>query len=295
MELENYIRTHTPDQPVEIEPWDWRYYAEKVRCANYNLDNSEVKPYFPLNRMVEAIFDCAQQLFGLQFRLIENLASYHPDVQTYEVFETDADGKEKLVALFLHDNYARPNKRSGAWMSSFRVQHRNTGNGEESVVPIIINNNNFNKPGEGETALLSFDDAVTLFHEFGHGLHGMLSNVTYKRLSGTSVLKDFVELPSQLYEHWLSEPVVLKKHARHYATNECIPDELLGRLMKARSFNQGFQTIEYTASALVDAYLHVLPSVDGLDLIDFEKKTLEKLGMPQGIIMRHRLPHFQRK
>jgi peptidyl-dipeptidase Dcp len=295
--------THNGDEAIKIEPWDWRFYAERVRTTSYNLDNSIIKPYFPLNRMIQAIFDCAHELFGLTFEERSDIAAYHPDVQVYEVKQRQSEGEEmKAVAIFLHDNYARPHKRSGAWMSSFRVQHRNHEHGDtspsENVIPIVINNNNFNKPSSpNEPCLLSFDDAVTLFHEFGHGLHGMLSNVTYKRLSGTSVLKDFVELPSQLYEHWLSESVVLSKHARHVTTNEVIPNELLQRLMKARKFNQGFQTIEYTASALVDIYLHLIetPSKETLNLIDFEQETLAKLGMPDGVVMRHRLPHFQRK
>lgn len=239
--------------------------------------------------MIQAIFDCAGKLFGLTFHERSDIVPYHEDVKVYEVKQAGGS----TVAVFLHDNYARPNKRSGAWMSSFRVQHRNTDSAE-SVIPIIINNNNFNKPGDGEHCLLSFDDAVTLFHEFGHGLHGMLSNVTYCRLSGTSVLKDFVELPSQLYEHWLSEPVVLAAHARHYETNEIIPQDLLDRLMKARKFNQGFQTVEYTSSALVDIYLHLIESPSNVDLVAFESETLNKLGMPDGVVMRHRLPHFQR-
>jgi peptidyl-dipeptidase Dcp len=169
-----------------------RYYAEKVRQKNYNLDESEIKPYFPLDRMVEAIFDCAFQLFGLKFRLRPDLVSYHPDVQTYEVRQcsaSDAEGEGKLVALFLHDNYARPNKKSGAWMSEYRTQCRNADASGEHVIPIIVNNNNFNKPAQGEACLLSFDDARTLFHEFGHGLHGMLSDVTYRRLAGAFVDK----------------------------------------------------------------------------------------------------------
>lgn len=279
-----------------IEPWDWRFYAEKVRQKNYNLDNSEVKPYFPLPNMITAIFDCAYKLFKLKFVLKPDWKAYHADVQIYEVFqEKDNGAADELVAVFLHDNYARPNKRSGAWMSEFRCQYR-TAQGER-VIPIVINNNNFNKPAGDSVALLSFDDAVTLFHEFGHGLHGMLSNVTYRRLAGTSVLRDFVELPSQLYEHWLSEREVLKQHARHYQTQEPIPDELLQRLMAARHFNQGFQTIEYTASALVDAAVHQLSGeeVASVDLKAFEQEELVRLGMPQGIVMRHRLPHFQRK
>lgn len=288
-ELEQFVRTQTNETATTIEPWDWRYYAEKVRQRNYNLDNGEVKPYFPLPNMITAIFDCANRLFGLKFVLRPELKAYHPDVQVYEVHRED-----ELVAVFLHDNYARPNKRSGAWMSEFRTQFR-LPNGARSV-PIVINNNNFNKPSEGGVALLSFDDAVTLFHEFGHGLHGMLSNVTYRRLAGTNVLRDFVELPSQLYEHWLSQREVLKQHARHFQTGEEIPDELLQRLMAARHFNMGFQTVEYSASALVDAAVHQLDenATAEVDLKAFEAQELARLGMPQGIVMRHRLPHFQR-
>jgi len=302
-ELELYIKKHAPaatptDADAEnahprIEAWDWRYYAEKVRQSNYNLDESELKPYFPLDRMVEAIFDCANQLFGLTFKLRPDLVSYHPDVQTYEVRET-VNGEERLVALFLHDNYARPHKKSGAWMSEYRVQSRNNDAHGTHVVPIIVNNNNFNKAGAGETTLLSFDDARTLFHEFGHGLHGILSNVTYKRLAGTSVLRDFVELPSQLYEHWLSQPAVLSKHARHYQTGAIIPEELLQRMFAANKFGQGFATIEYSACVLVDIALHQLTDLSDVDITSFEQKELGRLGMPQGMVMRHRPAHFAR-
>jgi Zn-dependent oligopeptidase len=296
---------------TKIEPWDWRFYAEKVRQTKYNIDDGEVKPYFPLQSMVEAIFDCAAKLFGLRFVHRPDLVSYHPDVQTYEVREeTGADGQHgRLIAVFLHDNYARPNKRSGAWMSEYRTQYYtndnddsisgaagSSNNNKRRVVPVIVNNNNFNKAAPGEATLLSFDDAVTLFHEFGHGLHGMLSDVTYRRLAGTSVLRDFVELPSQLYEHWLSERVVLKRHARHHHTGEAIPDELLDRLMAARSFQQGFATVEYTACALVDVALHqVVAGLDSLSVSQFEKEELARLGMPEGMVMRHRPAHFQRK
>jgi peptidyl-dipeptidase Dcp len=236
--------------------------------------------------MVTAIFDVAHSLFNLTFKLRSDIAAYHEDVKVYEVMEDD-----KLVALFLHDNYARPFKKSGAWMSHFRMQCKDeTGH----VIPIVVNNNNFNKGAPGEATLLSFTDAKTLFHEFGHGLHGMLSNVTHKRLAGTSVLRDFVELPSQLYEHWLGEPVVLKKHARHYLTNEPIPEELVERMKKAKCFGQGFQTIEYTSSALVDISLHYKCTInDDLNIAEFEKSELSRLGMPQGIVMRHRPAHFQ--
>lgn len=294
-ELQNYLVTEEGgDSSAKIEPWDWRYYAEKVRQKNYNFDDSEAKPYFSLQHMVDAIFDCAYQLFGLTFKLRHDIPSYHPDVKTYEVYET-VDGEERLVAVFLHDNYARPFKRSGAWMSEYRAQSKNADPSGRHVIPIIVNNNNFNKGESDATTLLSYDDAVTMFHEFGHGLHGMLSNVTYNRLAGTSVLRDFVELPSQLYEHWLSQPAVLRKHAVHFQTNEPIPDELLTRMTNARKFNEGFGTIEYTACALVDTAIHKLADVDNLNISEFEKEELGRLGMPDGIVMRHRPAHFMRK
>ena len=214
-------------EPATIEPWDWRFYAEKVRQVRYALDEAEVKPYFPLERITEAAFDCAGRLFGLSFVARPEIAVYHPDVKVYEV--RGAGGEP--IGLFLHDNFARPTKRSGAWMGSYRAQSKNGGSrGDASVLPIIVNNNNFAKGAPGQPTLLSFDDARTLFHEFGHGLHGLLSNVTYERLSGTNVLRDFVELPSQLFEHWLEEPEVLKRHARHHLSGEPIPDALIEKL-----------------------------------------------------------------
>lgn len=266
----------------KIEPWDWRYYAEKVRAARYDLHEAEIKPYFPLHRMVEAIFDCAHRLFGIRFTEQSNIKSYHPDVKTYEVH----DANNQLIGIFLHDNFARATKRGGAWMSVYRSQSKIDGN----IIPIVVNNNNFAK---GEPTLLSFDDARTLFHEFGHGLHGLLSNVHYERLAGTRVLRDFVELPSQLFEHWLSEPAVLKRFARHYQTNEPISDELIAKLKKARTFNQGFENVEFVASALLDMALHSRSNMDGLDLNQFETEQLARLGMPKEIVMRHRFPHFQ--
>ncbi|MGZ5241067.1 MAG: M3 family metallopeptidase, partial [Caldimonas sp.] len=224
-------------EPATIEPWDWRFHAEKVRRVRFHLDEAAVKPYFALERITEAAFDCAGRLFGLSFVPRPEIAVYHPDVKVYEV--RGADGA--AIGLFLHDNFARPTKRSGAWMGAYRMQSKNGGSGgDASVLPIIVNNNNFAKGAPGEPTLLSFDDARTLFHEFGHGLHGLLSNVTYERLSGTNVLRDFVELPSQLFEHWLEEPEVLKRHARHHATGEPIPDSLIGKLHAARHFNQGY-------------------------------------------------------
>ncbi|RQM20900.1 hypothetical protein B5M09_004078 [Aphanomyces astaci] len=267
-----------------LRPSDWRYYAEKVRSATFDLDDSAVKPYFSLDRMVEAVMDVAYQLYGLAFVHRPDIHAYHPDVKVYEVrFENE------VVAIFLHDNFARPFKRGGAWMSQFRGQHRNTPDGS-NVIPIVINNNNFTK-GYPAT-LLSFINVKTLFHEFGHGCHGMLSNATYKRLGGTQVPKDFVELPSQLMEHWMSQPQVLAKHARHVDTNEPIPEALLEKVTAAMRFQQGFATVEHVACTLVDQALHALDTVDGLDLLAFEKDILAKLDMPEGIVLRHRLPHF---
>ena len=267
-------------EPVDIAPWDWRYYAELVRKQRYDIDDAMVKPYFALDRMVEAAFDCAHRLFGIEFVRRPDIVAYHPDVRVYEVRRG-----EYPIGVFLHDNFARPTKRGGGWMGHFRSQSRIDGD----VLPIVVNNNNFSK---GSPTLLSLDDVRTLFHEFGHGLHGLLSQVTYERLSGTRVLRDFVELPSQLFEHWALEPEVLKKHALHVDTGAPIPDALIERLHKARRFNQGFETVEYTACALLDMALHAQASDDGVDITQFEKDELARLGMPRGMVLRHRLPHF---
>jgi peptidyl-dipeptidase Dcp len=275
---------------VRIEPWDWRFYAEKVRQIRYDLDEAAIKPYFPLERIVEAAFDCAARLFGIRFVARPEISVYHPDVAVYEV----RDGSGGTIGLFLHDNFARPTKRSGAWMSAYRMQSRNEGGeGALPVLPIIVNNNNFAKGAPGEPTLLSFDDARTLFHEFGHGLHGLLSDVTYERVSGTNVLRDFVELPSQLFEHWLEEPEVLKRHARHHVTGEPIPDALIARLHEARYFNQGYETVRYAASALVDMAAHARTEAEPLDVVAFERAELDRLGLPAGVGINHRLTHFQ--
>jgi len=271
-----------------IEPWDWRFYAEKVRHVRFHLDEAALKPYFPLERMVAAAFDCAARLFGISFVARDDIVVYHPDVRVYEVH-----GAAGPIGLFLHDNFARPTKRSGAWMSSYRSQSRNGGDEVEPVLPIIVNNNNFAKGAPGAPTLLSVDDARTLFHEFGHGLHGLLSNVTYERVSGTNVLRDFVELPSQLFEHWLEEPAVLKRHARHYQTGEPIPDALIERLHRARHFNQGYETVRYAASALVDMAVHARTSKAPIDIVAFERAELERLGLPSAVGVNHRLVHFQ--
>ena len=269
---------------AEIMPWDWRYYSEKVRKAKYDFDEAKLQPYLELDNMIRAAFDCASRLFGLQFKERPDLPRYHPETRTWEVL--DKNGSH--VGLFIGDYFARPSKRSGAWMSSFRSQHK-LG---KARAPIIVNVLNFTKGADGEPALLSFDNARTLFHEFGHALHGLLSNVTYPSISGTSVSRDFVELPSQLYEHWLSTPEVLEKHARHYKTGKPMPRDLRERLVAARNFNQGFATVEYTSSALVDMALYSAEGAPIGDVESFERETLIKIGMPAEIVMRHRLPHF---
>ena len=271
-------------EALTIEAWDWRFYAEKVRQGRYAIDEAMVKPYFPLERMVQAVFDCANRLFGLRFVELPDVQAYHADVKVYEV--CDAPGA--VIGVFLHDNFARPSKRSGAWMSSFRQQSHNAG-----TLPVVVNNNNFARGAPGEPTLLSFDDARTLFHEFGHGLHGLLSNVTYECVSGTNVMRDFVELPSQLFEHWLEEPEVLKRHARHFRTGEPIPDALVAKLQAARRFNQGYETVRYAASALLDMAAHALTEAQAPEVVEFERAELQRIGLPPGIGVNHRLTHFQ--
>jgi peptidyl-dipeptidase Dcp len=265
-----------------IEPWDWRYYAERVRKAKYEIDEAEVKPYFVLDNMVRAAFDTARRLFGVTFEERTGLKLYHPDVRAYEV--RDAAGRH--VGLFLHDNFARSGKQSGAWMSSYQDQE----SFDCDIPPIVVNNNNFAK---GEPTLLSFDDAETLFHEFGHGLHGLLSRTRYPSQSGTAVRRDFVEFPSQIFEHWMSAPETLRAYARHSETGQPIPENLLRRLLAARNFNQGFATVEYTAAALLDLEFHAHPAPETIDAARFEREIMEKIGMPAEIGVRHRPAHFQ--
>ena len=278
--LESIARREGLNEP--IEPWDWRYYAEKVRQAEYELDEAEVKPYFVLDNMVQAAFDTARRLFGVTFTECSGLPVYHPDVRVWEV----RDSVGAHVGLFLHDNFARPGKQSGAWSSRYRDQE--TLDGE--IAPIVVNNNNFAK---GAPTLLSFDDAETLFHEFGHGLHSLLSRVRYRSQSGTAVRRDFVEFPSQIFEHWMSAPETLRRYARHYETGQPMPEDLLRRLLAARTFNQGFATVELTGSALLDLDLHCEPSPQTLDLARFEQEFLDRIGMPQEVGLRHRPAHFQ--
>jgi peptidyl-dipeptidase Dcp len=267
-----------------LAPWDWRYYAEKLRQRRANFDDAAIKPYLALDHMIEAAFDCAGRLFGLSFSKRKDVPVWHPDVRVWEV--KDSAGRHK--ALFYGDYFARPSKRSGAWMTSLRDQQKLDGD----IAPQIINVCNFSKGADGEPALLSPDDARTLFHEFGHGLHGMLSDVTYPSLSGTSVFTDFVELPSQLYEHWQEQPQVLRQFARHYQTGEPLPDELLKRFIAARKFNQGFATVEFVSSALIDLEFHTQPASASEDVRAFERQELEKIGMPAEISLRHRPQQF---
>ena len=268
-----------------IAPWDWRYYAEKLRKKLHDVDESAIKEYLQLDNIINAAFDTATRLFGLRFKEVKGIAAWHPDVRTWEV--TDSAGRH--VALFFGDYFARPSKHSGAWMTSLRDQEKLAGD----IRPLIINVMNFNKGADGKPALLSYDDARTLFHEFGHALHGMLSDVTYPSIAGTNVDTDFVELPSQLYEHWFERPEVLRRFAVHYRTGEPIPEELVRKVLEARTFNQACATLEYVSSALVDLEFHSLPSAEALDVARFERETLDKLGMPAEIVMRHRSPHFQ--
>lgn len=268
----------------EIAAWDWRFYAEKLRAQAYQLDDAELRPYFQLDRMIEAAFYVAGKLFGVTFKQVQGAPKHHPDVRVFEVI--DQSGSH--VGIFMGDYFARSSKHSGAWMSSFRTQHKLVG----EVRPIIVNTMNFGRGSAGAPALLSLDDARTLFHEFGHGLHGLLSNVTYPSMSGTSVARDFVELPSQLFEHWLLQPEILKKFALHVETGVPISDELIARIKAAETFNQGFASAEYLASAIADLNLHEADPGTMPDVITFEQTTMTAIAMPKEIGMRHRLSHF---
>ncbi|EBA04134.1 Putative peptidyl-dipeptidase [Rhodobacterales bacterium HTCC2150] len=263
-----------------LQPWDWRFYSEKRRLAEHDLDEAALKPYFQLDNMVAAAFDCAQRLFGLEFSEIKP-PLYNPDVRAWDVTRKGAH-----QAVLVADYFARSGKRSGAWCSAMRMQQKLAGN----IRPIVHNVCNFAKPAESEPALLSYDDARTLFHEFGHALHQMLSDVTYSSVAGTSVARDFVELPSQLFEHWLEVPEILKKHAIHAKTGEAIPREVLDRLLAAQNYDAGFNTVEYVSSAMVDLAFHRSePTTDPMAMQD---QVLAALEMPSAIRMRHATPHF---
>jgi peptidyl-dipeptidase Dcp len=267
----------------ELAPWDWRYYAEKLRKQRCDFDEAAIKPYLQLDRVIEAAFHTAHRLFGLVFEERRDIPTWHPDVRVWEV--RGSDGRH--LGLFFGDYFARASKRSGAWMTTLRDQEKLAGD----IRPLVVNVMNFPKVAD-ELALLSFDDAKTLFHEFGHALHALLSEVTYPMISGTGVLTDFVELPSQLYEHWFERPEILRRFAVHYRTGEPMPDSLLRRVLAARTFNQGFATVEYVAAALVDLDFHLHAPTGAFDVTAFEKASLDRIGMPREIVMRHRPPHF---
>ena len=269
---------------LKIEPWDYRYYAEKVRKERYDLEQSEVKEYLQLEKLREGMFWVSGELFDFSFTQVTDVPVYHPDVRVWKV-TSKTTGKQ--IGLWYFDPYARKGKRSGAWMNAYRNQQRVDGD----ITTIVSNNSNFVKGKPEEPVLISWDDAITLFHEFGHALHGLSSNVTYPTLSGTNVVRDYVEFPSQLLEHWLSTPEVLQRFAVHYQSGKPIPQTLVDKIKNASTFNKGFTTMEYLASAMVDMKLH-LAGNQKIDPDLFEKETLTKLGMPHEIVMRHRTPQF---
>jgi peptidyl-dipeptidase Dcp len=270
----------------KLQPWDWWYYAEKVKKEKYDLDEEMLRPYFKLENVRAGAFEVATRLYGLQFEERNDIPKYHDDVSTFVV--KDADGT--VLAVLYVDYFPRASKRGGAWMGELRNQMKVDG---KDVRPIIFNVGNFSKPTADKPSLLSFDEVNTLFHEFGHGLHGMLSECTYERLSGTNVPRDFVELPSQIMENWASEPVVLKMYARHYQTNEPMPDELIEKIQKARYFNQGFATTEYLAASFLDMDWHTLNGPKKIDVLAFEDRSLGKIGLIPEIISRYRSPYFR--
>jgi peptidyl-dipeptidase Dcp len=272
----------TEEPGTRIEAWDYRYYSEKVRKAKYDLDESEIKPYLQMEKLREGMFWAAGQLYGFEFVPVSDLPVAQADVR---VFEVRRDGRQ--VGLWYFDPYARAGKGSGAWMSEYRAQERFAG----EVTPIVSNNANFVKGAPGAPILVSWDDAVTMFHEFGHALHGLNSSVSYPTLAGTNVARDFVEFPSQLNEHWLPTHEVLTRFALHYKTGEPMPDALVAKIRKAHTFNKGFDTVEYLASAIVDMKAH-LAGATPIDPHAFEAATLTEIGMPREIVMRHRMPHF---
>ncbi|WP_332060572.1 M3 family metallopeptidase [Bartonella sp. CB74] len=280
VELQNVAKSQGSNE--FLAAWDWRYYTEKLRTEKFSFNGAEIKYYFQLDRMIEAAFTVAKKLFGISFEEKNTVALWHPDARLWEVKKSDGS----LLGHFIGDYFARSSKRSGAWMSNLRSQHK-LDSGQK---PIIYNICNFAKPPKGEAALLSLDDARTLFHEFGHALHGLLSDVTWPSVSGTSVSRDFVELPSQLYEHWLTVPEILKSYATHAKTGLPMPQALMDKIVAAQTFNAGFSAVEFISSALVDMAFHQRETVT--DPTIFEHQELERLQMPDTIIMRHRPPHF---
>ena len=274
------------EKGAKIQPWDWFYYSEKVRKAKYDLDEELVKPYFQMENVREGVFNTASKLYGLQFEKIENAPKYHPDVEAFKV--SDADGS--LIGVLLTDYFPRESKRGGAWMNNMRDQYVTLDG--QMVRPIIVNVGNFNKPTEDTPSLLSIDNVETMFHEFGHALHGLLSQCHYATVSGTSVARDFVELPSQINENWAFQKEVLTGYAKHYQTGEVIPDELVNKILAARTFNQGFMTTELCAASILDMKWHELASVEGVDIEAFEAQACKEMGLIDEIIPRYRTTYF---
>ena len=269
----------------KIEPWDWAYYTEKVRMAKYAHDEEQTKPYFQMENVRQGVFDLTTKLFGLQYEKIEGIAVYHPDVEAFKV--SDADGS--LIGVILTDYFPRSTKRGGAWRNNFVNQEIIDG---VETRPVIVNVGNFAKPVDGKPSLLTLDQVETLFHEYGHALHGLLTQCTYKSVSGTSVARDFVELPSQIMENWAFQPEVLATYARHYETGEVIPEELVAKIEAAEHFNQGFMTTELAAAAILDMKWHMLPSVEGIDPLAFEAQVCKEMGLIGEIIPRYRTTYF---
>jgi len=269
----------------KLEAWDWWFYAEKLRKAKFDLDEEELRPYFKMENVRQGAFDLATKLWGLKFKALKEYPKYHPDVEAFEV--SNADGSH--VGILITDFFPRPGKRSGAWMSSYVKQHFRNG---KDVRPVIVNVGNFSQPTAGKPSLMSMDEVETLFHEFGHGLHGLLSKCTYLSLSGTSVVRDFVELPAQIMEHWCFEPQVMKTYAKHYQTGQVMPAALMEKIQRAGTFNQGFVMTELLSAAILDMDYHALKNADNLDVNAFEKASLERMGMIPEIIVRYRSTNF---
>ncbi len=281
VEMDKDIKAGVVPAGSKIEPWDWAYYTEKVRKAKYALDEEQTKPYFQMENVRQGVFDLTTALYGLQYEKLEGIPTYHPDVEGFKV--TDADGS--LIGVILTDYFPRSTKRGGAWMTNFVEQ-------EYGVRPVIVNVGNFAKPTADTPSLLTLDQVETLFHEYGHALHGLLSQCTYKSVAGTSVARDFVELPSQIMENWAFQKEVLAKYARHYQTGEVIPDELVAKIMAADTFNQGFMTTELAAASILDLKWHMLSSVEGLDPMAFESEACKEMGLIDEIIPRYRSTYF---
>lgn len=269
----------------EVQPYDWRYYTEKIRKERFDLDEQEVKPYFSLENVREGIFKVTDSLYGLKYKQLNDVPKYNEDVTVWEV--TEKDGRH--VGILYMDFFSRPSKKGGAWMTSYRKQKTKDGNRIAPIISIVCN---FSKPAGDTPALLTFDETTTFFHEFGHALHGLLSNVRFQSLSGTSVFTDFVELPSQIMENWAAEPEVLKIYAKHYKTGEVIPDELIAKLQESATFNQGFATVEYLAASYLDLNYHTLTEPLGQNVVPFEKESMDKIGLISSIIPRYRSTYY---